>query len=83
MEKSFYVQVKKVRRENEWLEKVYDYALVCNSLQRQISPMEVVEDFESRPQTAVSFVVENDAWLQWRRVAREMHKPRRQGRRAG
>ena len=30
VEKSFYVQVKGAKR--EWFEKVYDYALACNSL---------------------------------------------------
>ena len=54
----------KVRRENEWLEKFYDYALACNSQKRQISPMEVVEDFESRPHKAVSFVVESENDMQ-------------------
>ena len=51
--------------------------------------MEVVEDFQSMPHKAVSFVVEGDkevqewnkqkmpegaAWLQWRKAARKKHK---------
>ena len=42
----------------EWVEKVYDYVIVCNSLQWKISQMKVVEDFESRPHKTDSFVVE-------------------------
>ena len=78
----------------EWFEKVYGYALACNSLQRQISPMEVVEDFESRPHKAVSFAVENaegtcrnetirSCLIAVEEVAREMDKIRRQRRRVG
>ena len=40
-----------------WIEKVYDYVTACNSLKGQISQMEVVEDFESRPHKPVTFVV--------------------------
>ena len=34
--------------EGEWVEKVYDYATVCNSLEGNISKVDVLEDFESR-----------------------------------
>ena len=44
----------------EWIERTYDYVIACHSLRRQISQMKVVEDFESRPDKAVSFVVERD-----------------------
>ena len=40
--------------------KNFDYVIKCHSLRRKISQMEVVEDFESRPHTAVSFVVERE-----------------------
>ena len=30
----------------EWIEKVYDYVIACNSLKGKISQMDVVEDFE-------------------------------------
>ena len=42
-----------------WIEKVYDYVIVCNSLEGNISQMEV-EDFESRPHKAVSCSVERE-----------------------
>ena len=50
----------------EWIERTYDYVIAGGSLKRKsISQMEV-EDFESRPQKAVSFVVdrekEEQAW---------------------
>ena len=76
----------------EWVEKVYDYVIACNSLKGKISQMKVVEDFESRPHKPVSFVVERGkgdtgmerseavegaAWLQWRKVARKEHKKRK------
>ena len=32
----------------EWVEKVYDYVIACNSLKGKISKMKVTEDFESR-----------------------------------
>ena len=41
-----------------WLEKVYDHVMACNSLEGTISKMKVMEDFESRPRKAVTFVVE-------------------------
>ena len=42
----------------ECVEKVYDYVIHCNSLKGKISNMNVIEDFESRLQKAVTFVVE-------------------------
>ena len=44
--------------EGEWVEKVYDCAIVCNSLEGNNSKVYVLEDFESRPHKAVTFVVE-------------------------
>ena len=44
----------------EWIEKVYDYVIACKSLKGKFSQMKVVEDFESRPHNAVSFVVERE-----------------------
>ena len=40
------------------MEKVYDFVVACSSLKRRISDMKVIEDFESRPHKAVTFVVE-------------------------
>ena len=40
----------------EWVEKTDDHVIACNGLRRKISQMEVVEDFQSRPHKAVSFV---------------------------
>ena len=40
--------------------KTYDDVIACSSFRGTISQMEVVEDFESRPHKAVSFVVERD-----------------------
>ena len=37
---------------------MYDYVIVCNSFKGKISQMNVVEDFESMPHKAVTFVVE-------------------------
>ena len=42
----------------EWVEKVFDYVIACSSLKGRISDMQVIEDFESRPHKAVTFVVE-------------------------
>ena len=42
----------------ELVEKVYDYAKACSSQKGEISDMKVIEDFESRPHKAVTFVVE-------------------------
>ena len=44
----------------EWIERTYDYVVACNSLRGKLSQMKVVEDFESRPHKAVSFVVERE-----------------------
>ena len=38
----------------EWVEKVNDYVIACNSHKGKISQMKVVEDFESRPHKAFS-----------------------------
>ena len=40
----------------EWVEKVHDYVTACSSLKGRISDMKI--DFDSRPHTAVTFVVE-------------------------
>ena len=40
------------------IERTYGYVVASRSLQEKIRSMEVVEDFESRPHKAVSFVVE-------------------------
>ena len=42
----------------ERVEKVYDNVIACSSLKGRISDMKVIEDFESRPHKAVTFVVE-------------------------
>ena len=42
----------------EWVEKVYDYATAWSSLKGIISDMQVIEEFESRPHKAITFVVE-------------------------
>ena len=41
-----------------WVEKVYDYVIACNRLKGKISKMKVIEDSESRPHKAITFVVE-------------------------
>ena len=46
------------------IEKVYEYVIAGNSLKRKISQMKAVEDFESRPHEAVSFVVEGGQEIQ-------------------
>ena len=40
------------------MEKVYGYVIACSRLKGRISDMKVIEDFESRPHKAVTFVVE-------------------------
>ena len=71
----------------DWVEKVYDCVIACNSLKGKISQMKVVEDFESRPHEAVSFLVESAKEMQeWseqklRKCCREKHKRKRQRRR--
>ena len=72
----------------EWVEKVFDYVIGCNSLKGKISQMNV-EEFESRPHKAVTFcsrkrkgeagmerakTAEGVTWIQWRTVARKEHK---------
>ena len=42
----------------EWVEKVYAYVFACSSLKGRISDTQVIEDFESRPHKAVTFVVQ-------------------------
>ena len=42
----------------EWVEKVFDYVIACSSLKGKRSDMKVIEDFQSRPNKAVTFVVE-------------------------
>ena len=39
------------------MEKVFDYVIGCSSLKGIISDMKVIEDFESRPHKAATFVV--------------------------
>ena len=41
-----------------WVEKVYDCVIARNRLKGKILKMKVIEDFESRPHKAVTFVVE-------------------------
>ena len=48
----------------EWIEKVCDNVIACNSLKGKISQMGVMEDFESRPHKTVSFFVERDKEVQ-------------------
>ena len=72
----------------EWVEKVYDYVTACSSVKGRISDMKVVEDFESRPHKAVTFVVERGkgktgmeraqiaegvTWIQWRKTTWKKH----------
>ena len=40
------------------MEKVYDSVTACSSVKGRISDMQVLEDFESRPHKAITFVVE-------------------------
>ena len=46
-----------------WIERTCDYVVASGSLKGKISQMEVVEDFESRPHKAVSFVVRREKEL--------------------
>ena len=67
----------------EWIEKVCDYVIACQSLKGKNSKMEVVEDFEPRHhKSGILFgrkrkgdagmeraeAAEDAAWLQWRKV---------------
>ena len=71
------------------MDKVYDYVIAYSSLKGKKSDMKVIEDFESRPHKAVTFVAERGkagtaraknakgaARTQWRKATR-----RRRGRR--
>ena len=54
------------RRCDLQMERTYDYFIARHSLQRKIKRMEV-EDFNSRPHKAVTFLVERDKEFQvWR-----------------
>ena len=53
------MQVERTTR-GEWIERTNDYVIACNSLRGTFSQTKVVEDFESRPHKAVSFVVERE-----------------------
>ena len=58
----------------EWVEKVYDHVIACNSLKGTISQMNVVEDVESRPHKAVSFALERGKGRQeWNETARRRY----------
>ena len=48
----------------EWVEKVYDYVIACNSLKGKTSQMEVVGEFVSRPHKVVTIVVERGKEMQ-------------------
>ena len=51
----------------ELIERTYHYVIASHSFQMVIKNMEVVEDFESRPHNAVSFLVERkDEFQVWR-----------------
>ena len=44
----------------EWIERTYDYLIASGSLKGEVSQMDVVEDFDSRPHKAMSFVREKE-----------------------
>ena len=46
--------------EGEWIERTCDYVIASGCPKGKVLHMEVVEDFESRPHKAVSFVVERE-----------------------
>ena len=48
----------------ELTQRTYDYVVASQSLQEKIKTMEVVEDFESRPHKAVTFLMERDTEIQ-------------------
>ena len=50
--------------QGDWIEKTFDYVIACNNLKGKITQMEAVEDFESRPHKAVSFVVKREKEIQ-------------------
>ena len=45
---------------SEATERTYDCVIASGSLQGKIKKMDVAEDFESRPHTAVAFLVERN-----------------------
>ena len=49
---------------DEPIERTYDYFTGSRSLQGKTKKMEVVDDFESRPHKAVTFLVERDKEIQ-------------------
>ena len=54
----------------ELIERTCDCVIASQNLKRKIINMEVVEDFESRPHEAVSFVIERDKEVQeWKQQA--------------
>ena len=61
-------------QKGEWIEKVYDHVIACNSLKAKISQMEVVEDFESRPHKAESCVVEREKEMQEWKTSRSCQR---------
>ena len=78
----------------EWVDKVFDHVMACSSQKEIISDMMVTEDFESRPQKAVTFVVKREKtgmerarieeganWIQRRKTTKKKHGRERQGRR--
>ena len=44
----------------ELIERTYDYGVASQSLQEKIKKMEAVEDFESKPHKAVTFLLGRD-----------------------
>ena len=59
-----YPRVDPQTQKGEITEMTYDSVITTKSLQGKIENVEVVEDFESRPQKAVTFHVERDNELQ-------------------
>ena len=55
------------------MEKVYDYVIACSSLKGNISHMKVVEDCESRPHKAITFIVDRG---KERQESREQRMPK-------
>ena len=48
----------------EWIERTHNCVIASGSFKGKVSQMEVVEDFESRPHIAVSFVVKREKEMQ-------------------
>ena len=59
----------------EFIERTNDYVIASHSHQGHVKNMEVVEDFESRPHKAVTFLVARDKKFQ---VRREQNMPKAQ-----